>query len=80
MAHIEHRFLDGSNLVTKQIDGHHGNGIVAAHVLGTAVLDAKVLAEAQRLRLHPCLLQFYENQALNAMFIPDGGTKVNAEH
>ena len=64
----------------QQIDGHHGHGEVAAHVLRAAVLHAEILAEAQGLRLHPSLLQLNKGDAFAALCVAYGGGEVKAEH
>ena len=49
------------------------------------VLRTQILAEAQGLRVEPCLLQFYKDDAVFeplalSILLPHGGCKVNAEH
>ena len=52
MAHIEHRLLDVAHLVAQQIHSNHGQRITfVCHVFGVGIVYAKILAEAQGLRL-----------------------------
>ena len=63
MVYVYHRLLNVAHTMPEQIDSHHGVGKafrrVAAYVQLVAVLRTKILAEAQCLRVEPCLLQFY---------------------
>ena len=78
---IKHRLLDVANLMAKQIDGHHRQGMVGVmHVLRVGVVHTQILAEAKGLRLKPCLLQLYQDKLLFAIFITDSGTKVYTEY
>ena len=82
-AHIQHRFLDVAYLVTQQIDRHHRDGVGTAtfrlHVGLVGILCPEILAEAQRLRRQPCLLQFYQYQVLRTVTLTHCGAKVDAE-
>ena len=55
--------------MAKQIDGHHGQCVLATvyHIVGIVILHAQVLAEAQRLRLKPCFLEFNQYQLLRTI-------------
>ena len=82
MAHIDNRFLDVPHLVAQQIDGHHGQcvlvGALSNDVARVLVLHTQILAEAQRLRGQPRLLQLYEDEVLAAVGLANGGSEVDA--
>ena len=80
VAHVQYGFFYLPHLMTKQIDGHHRKRIVAGHILRIAVLHPQILAEAQRLRLYPRLLQLHKDKTLRAVGLTDGGSEVYAEH
>ena len=79
---VEHRLVDVSHAVPQQIHSHHWQGVLATskHVVGVVVLHAEVLAEAQCLRLEPCLLQLYEDEMLRAVVAADARAEVYAQH
>ena len=77
---VQNGFLNISHFVPQQVYCHHGERVVALHVLWIAVLHSQILAEPQRLCFYPCLLQLHKNQPLPAVCLPDGGAEVNAEH
>ena len=66
----------------QQIDSHHGQCVHTAfqHVVGIVVLNTEILAEAQRFRLKPGLLQFYQDEVFRAVGLPDTGSEVDAEN
>ena len=82
MLDVEHRLVDVANTVSQQIDGHHGQGMLATlqHVVGIVVLYTKILAETQRLSLKPCLLQLNQNELLRPVVESYAGTEVYAQH
>ena len=73
-----------SHAVSQQIDRHHRVGVpflgVDLYVVFVAVLHAKVLAEAQRFGVQPCLLEFNQDDLLRTVFLTDRRRKVDAEH
>ena len=84
MADVKHRLLDVTNLMTQQIDGNHRNGMTVAAVLDDVlrilIVNTQVLAETERLRLEPGLLEFYQNEMLAAVVFTYRRTEINAEH
>ena len=82
VVHIHHGCLNRSHLVAQKVDGNHGQRMHAApaarHVAFMAVLEAQVLAEAQHLRLHPCLLHLYEDGLPLSLLVYHGSPEVDA--
>ena len=79
---VEDRLLDVAHTMAKQIDGDHRHGVLAVigHVTRVLILQSEILAEAQRLCLHPRLLQLNEHQVLTAVGLAHRGAEVNAQH
>ena len=83
---VEHRLLDAAHAVAQQVDGNHGQGVLAIvdggtvdrrhHVLLVAVLRAYVLVEAQQVAGQVGLLQFYEYVFLVALSVDGHGAIV----
>ena len=73
-----------SHPMAEDIHRHHRQGMSTAtvvhDVLLLAILRTEILAETQRLRLKPCLLEFNEHKVFSSVFLTDGGTEINAEH
>ncbi len=85
VADIEHGFQDVAHAMSKQVYGHHGNGVslffaFVADVFLVVVLCAKILSEPQGLGFEPCLLQFDQHEVSAPVGLPHGSAKVNAEH
>ena len=89
MVYVNHGFLYVAHPMTEQVNGHHGIGKalggVVAYVNLVAVLCSEILAEAKSLCVQPCLLQFYQNNAVFQFaavrfFLADCGSKIYAEH
>ena len=85
MPHIDHGLVDVADAVPQEVDCHHrdGKSLVVAfllHVFLGVVLQGKVAAETQGLRVQPCLLQFDENQVRVAVVFPYPCGKVDTEH
>ena len=82
---VNHGFVHITHSVPQEIDRHHGCGVslvfpLLRNVFGREILGAQVLAETERFRLQPRLLQFYQNEFLLPVLVPDLGGKVYAEH
>ena len=80
---IQDRLFDVAHLVPENIDRHHRQGgavlALGVDVLGTGVLHAEILSEAQCLRFHPRLLQFNEDQMERSVLLLHGRPEVDAE-
>ena len=86
---INHRLLNVADSMSEKVNGNHwiceSFRRVFADVYLVTVLRTQILAEAQGLRVEPCLLQFYKDDAVLeslalSILLPHGGCKVNAEH
>ena len=89
VVHVDDGFLNVAYAMAEQVHRHHGIGValwrVVAYVYLIAVLRAEVLAETQRLRVEPRLLQLYQHHAvfqlsILGVFLAHRGGKVDAEH
>ena len=81
MTNIDDGLLYLAHIVTKQIDGYRRQCVaVTCNILGIGVVNTQILAETQRLRRQPSLLQLNEYQPLRTVIITDGSTEVNAKH
>ena len=85
VLYIKHGLLDVAHAMSEQIDGYHRYAptigvIILDDVVGIGILRTEVLAETQRLRLQPCLLQFYEHQFQASVVLAHLGSEVDAEH
>ena len=78
---VQHWLVDVAHTVPQQIDGHHGQRTLATvnHIVRTVILNAKILAEAQRLRLKPSLLKFNKYQVNGTVRTPHTGTEVDSQ-
>ena len=85
VADIEHRHLNVAHTMAQQIYRHHRYGMPVAvvlrgDVLRVGILRAEILAEAQRLRLKPRLLELYQYKVAAAVRLPNLRREVDAEH
>ena len=81
VIHINDRLLYITDLMPQQIDSHHGEGIaIIPHILGIRIVHAQILPESQGLRVEPGFLQFYQNQFLMTILLPDGCPEINTEN
>ena len=82
---VQHRLLDVSHPMPEQVYGYHRDAVavgigVLQDVVGVGVLRAEVLAEAERLRLEPCLLELYKDELQAAVVLAYLRPEVDAEH
>ena len=86
---INHRLLNVADSMSEKVNGNHwiceSFRRVFADVYLVTVLRTQILAEAQGLRVEPCLLQFYKDDAVLeslalSVLLPHGSCKVDAEH
>ncbi len=85
VAHIDDGLVYVADAVPQEIHGHHGEGVSLSvafllHVLLRVVLCREITAEAQGLRVEPCLLQFDEHEVLLPVVFLDARCEVDAEH
>ena len=85
MINVKHRYINVTNLMTKNINGNHRQTIrrphlVVYHILRIGILRAEILPETERLRFKPRLLQFNEDEPYRTIILTNLGTKVNTKH
>ena len=84
MVHINHRSIDVTHTMAKDIDRNHRQGVLVLalldNILLPAILRPQILSKPQSLRFQPCLLQFDEHQMLMAILLPYGCPEVDAKH